>query len=264
LTWAERERYLQQGVMGYQPRRTLVTAAALAATTSLAHADLRSFTHTYEYTTVPEGRTAFELWHTQTRASSDTKLPQVYEGILDIEHGITEHWDVSFYQVFGQTADRLSSEPLHLSQAKLDTRYRLAERGEWPVDTVLYFAASKTFGDSFYELQGRVIGARDFGDITVAANAIVEIELGADAETELEVGWAAGATYMAHSKLRVGVETWGMAEDGEVYAAAGPALNWAPTGDLWATLTVGLGLTDEAKGSEFGFVSARAIIGILL
>lgn len=250
------------------PSPLLIAAASLASLTALggvAHADLRSFTHTYEYQTMPEGKTAFEFWHTQTRAESDSNSPQSYQGIFEIEHGITEHWDLAFYQVFEQTSAGLMSEGLHLSEAKLETRYRFAERGEWPVDTLAYFELAKEFGENLYELEAKAIGARDFGDVTVAANAIVEIEVGKDAlETEPEVGWAVGATYQAHPKFRVGVETWGAVEEEEVYAAAGPALNWAPAGNFWATVTFGFGLTDEAEGADFGFFSARAILGIEL
>jgi len=243
----------------------LILVAALAGT---AHADLRSFTHTYEYATMPEGKTALELWHTQTRALPDASSPQLYQGILEIEHGITEHWDMAFYTVLSQiAAGDLGSEALHLSEVKLETRYRLAERGELPVDTLLYFEAAKEFGESIYELEAKVIGARDFGDVTVAANAIAEVELGKDVpETELELGFAVGATYQVHPKFRVGVETWGAIEGGEVYLDAGPALSFAPAANFWTTVTLGFSVTEreEIEGIDHGAFSARAIFGIEL
>src|SRR4051794_8128541 len=113
--------------MKRQAVSTLVPVTILLASAAPARADLRSFTHTYEYQTMPEGKTAFEFWHTQTRSTSDSNSPQTYEGIFEIEHGLTEHWDIAFYQVFGQVAAGLMSEGLHLAEAKVETRYRFAE-----------------------------------------------------------------------------------------------------------------------------------------
>ena len=226
-----------------------------------AFADLRSFTHTYEYSTVPEGRTAVELWHTQGRASWDASSPQAFEQILEIEHGITDHWDVAMYTVFAQVAgDAVTSEAFHLDSTRLETRYRLADRGEWPVDTLLYLEVAKDFGRSEYELEGKVIVARDFDRWTLAANAIGEVEVGDDvAETEVELGWAAGVTYQAATRWRLGAETWGQLEEEEVSVSAGPAVSWAAAANFWVTGTAGFGVTDEAEA-----FSARVIAGIEL
>jgi hypothetical protein len=156
--------------------------------------------------------------------------------------------------------DVMTAESLHLGEIKLETRYRLAERGEWPVDTLLYFEVAKDFGASAYEVEGKLMGARDFGALTAALNLISEVKFGQDtAETELELGWAAGVTYQAHPKLRLGAESWGAIEDSEVAASLGPALSVAPASDFWVALTAGFGLTDEADA-----FSAHAIFGIEL
>ncbi len=250
-------------------RRLALPFAIILTSAAPVAADLRSFTHTYEYSTVPAQKTALEIWHTQTRATSSKSSPNIYEGILEIEHGITDHWDMAFYTVFGQISGEMTASGLQFTEAKLETRYRLAERGEWPIDTLLYFEVAKEFGESLYELEAKVIGARDFGDVTVAANAIVEIKVGKDAEeTEPEFGWAVGATYPVHPKFRIGIETWGIVEEGEVYASAGPALSFAPAASFWTTLTAGFGVTEDAReegeGAEHGYFSVRLIFGIEL
>lgn len=238
----------------------LAVAAVLLASAT-ANADLRSFTYTYEYSTVPEGRTALQLWHTQGRASWDASSPQAFEQVLELEHGVTEHWDVAMHTVFAQVAgDAAAREALHLDATRLETRYRLADRAEWPVDTVLFFAATKDFGRSVYALEARVIVARDFDRWTLAANAIAAVDVGNDvADTELELGWAAGATYQATPRWRFGAETWGARLDGEVRAAAGPAVSWAAAANFWVAGTAGFGVTDEADA-----FSARVIAGIEL
>lgn len=238
-----------------------VTLAVLAVASSTARADRRSFTNTYEYSTVPEGKTALELWSTQGRRTWDSSSPQFYEQILEVEHGLTDHWDIAYYTVLSEVAgDAMTSEPLHLDEVKLETRYRLADRGEWPVDVLLYLELSKHFGESHYGIEGKVIVARDFDKLTVAANAISEVVVGNDAaETEPELAVAVGATYEVHPKLRLGAETWGARAEGMNVLSAGPAINVAPSGNLWVTLTAGFGLTDAAD--KF---SARAIVGIEL
>src|SRR5215216_5201215 len=92
---------------------------ALSLLATPAAADLRSFTHTYEYATMPAHKTAIELWHTQTRATSDKESPNIYEGILEIEHGITDHWDIAFYQVFGSVSGEMVDTGLAFTEAKL-------------------------------------------------------------------------------------------------------------------------------------------------
>jgi hypothetical protein len=239
-----------------------VSLAVAALSAGNARADVRSFTHTYEYSTVPEGRTAVELWHTQGRDTWDKSSPQYFEQIIELEHGLTDHWDAAFYTVFAQLAgDTMTpSVPYGLDSVRLETRYRFADRGEWPVDTLVYLELAKDFGRSIYEIEGKVILARDFDKLTLAANAITEIAVGNDtAETELELGWAAGATYWAHPKVRIGAETWGQYEEEELYLSAGPALNLSLSSNFWLTTTAGFGITDEAPAFE-----ARAIVGIEL
>jgi len=225
-------------------------AATMLATASNAHADRRMFTSTYEYKTVPEGHTALELWHTESRDTWDSTTPQSMEQILEVE------------QVAGGTVDGVvtPSEPYRLAEMKFETRYRFADRGEWPVDVLAYGELAKAFGESVYEVEAKAIVARDFDKVLVAANLITEIALGKDAaETEPEFGWAAGATYEVHPKLNVGVETFGEIEEEEVGASIGPAIAVAPSGNFWFTFTAGFGLTDEAPALQ-----GRLIVGVEL
>lgn len=242
-------------------KRVLLTTSLIFAFNHEVHADRRSFTETYEYSTVPDGKTAVELWHTQARRNWDATTPQSFEQIVELEHGLTDKWDLAFYSVFSQVSgDAMTAEPYHFSEFKLETRYKLADRGEWPIDTLLYLELAKEFGDSVYDVEGKVIGSRDFGKVTAAANAIAEIKFGKDvAETELELAWAAGLTYRVHPKLWIGAETFGAYEEEELSLAAGPAISWAPAPSFWLAVTGAFGLSDEADAFR-----ARMILGIEL
>jgi hypothetical protein len=243
-------------------RSSVAVSLALLALTSNARADMRSFTHTYEYSTVPEGRTDVELTHTQGRTTWHGASPQFFEQIIELEHGLTDHWDAAFYTVFAETSarDPLLARPFGLDSVRLETRYRFADRGEWPVDTLVYLEVAKDFGQSLYEIEGKVIAARDFDKMTVAVNAISELRVGRDLpETGLTLGWAGGLTYQAHNKVRVGAETWGEYEDKVLYVSAGPAMNFALSSNFWLAMTAGFGITSDADA-----FSGRVIFGIQL
>lgn len=247
----------------------LVTSTVALAEISTAHADRRMFTSTYEYKTVPEGHTALELWHTESRDTWHGDSPQSMNEILELEHGITDHWDAALYTIFDQstggTVNGMTTlgQPLTLTHMNVETRYRFADRGELPVDILVYGEVSKAVNASAYELEAKGIFARDFDKLLVAANVIAEVELGSDApESELELGWALGATYEVHPKLNVGVETFGGGEAeklGDAEVSVGPAIAVAPSSNFWFTFTAGFGLTDTAP-----VMSGRLILGIEL
>ncbi len=248
-------------------RTTVLACFLIPSLAAVAAADRRSFTRTYEYMTMPKGETEVELYTTQSRDTFDGDSPESFQFQLELEHGLTERWDVSLYHVFEQsTGDGTVVDPgeaLHLSEIKLRTRYRFSERGELPVDPLAYLEAKKEFGASVYVAEAKAILGRDFGQVSVAVNPVFEVVFGGDVpETEIELGWAAGVTYEVSPSLKVGAETWGGFEAGapdEAKAAVGPALSWAPAGSLWIATTVGLGLNDRTDR-----LSVRGLIGLHL
>jgi hypothetical protein len=236
---------------------------------AVVSADRKSFGYTYEYATLPEGQTELEIWHTQSRDTWDKSTPERFEEKLEIEHGITDNWDASMYTVLTQVAasDPAIAEPLSLDAIRLETRYRFADRGQWPVDTVAYFEVAKDFGKSLYELEAKGIFARDFDRVTCALNVIGEVAVGRDVpEAELELGWAAGATYELVPKVKFGVETWGRHEAGQTGWAVGPALSLAPSGRFWLVATAGFGVADHVDSDDFSGASfsGRIIMGLEL
>lgn len=240
--------------------RLIIVSALLIP--SFASADRKSFTYTYEYATAPEGHTEVELWHTQSRDTWDKASPQRFEERLEIEHGITDHWDAAMYTVFTQVAapNPATAQGLGLDSVRLESRYRFAERGQWPVDTVAYLEVAKDFGKGVYEIEGKAILARDFDRVTVAANVAGEVAVGHDVpESELELQYSAGATYEFSPKVHVGAETWGGYGEGETQLSAGPAIGLAPSQGFWLALTTGFGITEHSDG-----FTGRLIMGLSL
>src|SRR5262249_14744318 len=145
--------------------------------------------------------------------------------------------------------------------------YRLSDRGDWPVDPVLYFEFQQLFrGDANQTLEAKLILAKDFGNVNLAANVMVEEERLTTATWNTELEYAAGGSYALSPAWIVGAEVFGKAEKDEMGGIdhrswAGPAISWASGGDgmlrgIWITLAGGVGLSGNADAYY-----ARAIVG---
>jgi hypothetical protein len=86
---------------------------------------------------MPEGQTEVEIYSTWNRATWADGAVEKHDLQLELEHGITDRWDVSLYHVFARPGRR-RPPCLMLSEMKLRSRYRFAERGELPVDVLAY------------------------------------------------------------------------------------------------------------------------------
>jgi hypothetical protein len=242
----------------------------LALAAGEARADRKDFTSTYEYATTPAGHTEVELWHTELRDTWDADTPQRFEQRVEVEYGITDHWDIAFYTFFRQVSaeDPAIARPLSFHAVHLETRYRLAERGELPVDVELYLELAKDFGESEYEIESKVILARDFDRVTAALNLIDEATVGKDVPGgENELGFAFGATYEITPKVHVGAEAWGNHDDEGTRLSAGPAVSLAPSSRWWVAMTAGFGLVTlpgADLGKSLGACSGRLVMGFEL
>ena len=239
-----------------------VALALLVAASSSAAADRRRFASTYEYPTLLEGQTSLELSHTQTRVvwgDEEDRLEQAFE----VEHGISERFDAGLALGFSQRgAAQAPGQPYGFEQLRLETRYRFADRNEWPIDLAVLARGATYFSANAYATEARVIAARDMDALSIAANVIGAVQFGDDiGGTNVQLGWAAGVTYELHPKLSVGVETSGarhVTNEKVTVGSVGPVIALAPTGQLWLTLSAGFGF---ASGPD---VAARLLLGIEL
>lgn len=239
-----------------------VVALAVLAMPTVAGADRRAFTFTYEYPTQPEGNVEIELWNTQTRDGlGEDGGSSAVQQQLEIEYGITDHTSVSLYQ----TVEQGGGSGLRYAKTKLELRHRLAERGEWPVDITLYGELAKPYGEAAIEIEPKLILARDFGAFTLAANLIAEVEIeqetAASGDEEIEAtfipAWAVGLTYEVVPQLKLGAENWGERNsEKNIESWVGPAVSWAPSTKFWATATAGFGLTEYSADLVVRFLLA--------
>ena len=154
----------------------------------------------------------------------------------------------SIYQKFTQSP----GSPLTYDGFKVRMRYRLGEKGKWPLDPLIYLEYKDTPAFDHSTLETKIILARDMGSFNVALNPVLELELYGD-ETEIEFEYTAAFGYRLHPLLNLALETKGSAD----------ALYWGPTishgkEDLW----FGLGMLFPTSESSSPDRKLRLIIGV--
>jgi hypothetical protein len=232
--------------------------AVLAVVPAAARADRRYYGETYTASIAPRGALDLELWSTYHDAPRDGSALPLWRHQVELETGITDHWDVALYNI----ARQIQGQNLEYEALKVETRYRLSEPGAWFVDPVLYFEVKKTFvDDKPLSIEEKLILAKDVGRLNLAVNLAAEQEFIPGGKVEHDGEWAAGASWEIVPAFRAGAEAFGSVarvdEDGEerwVYQTyAGPAVSIA-WGRAWLVLAGGIGLNDQSER-----VRARAI-----
>ena len=150
--------------MTFTARASLVRsllAASLALTPLVAArpaaANPRPLPFTYPYQTLPEGEAELEQYLdvSPLRTVADGGLPGSkqwelgYYAQTELEYGITDRLELGLYLVGGQ--DPGSSFVLDGTKQRL--RLRLAEEGQWPVDTAVYFEVSELHDELELEVE---------------------------------------------------------------------------------------------------------------
>ncbi len=181
----------------------------------VARADFKALAHVYPYFTQPEGGLEVEVWSGFETGSDpqgylhDPALHTLLQEQVEVEYGITDHWDVSLYSVFEQAPPLAAGQPspLTLDAFQVETRYRFAEKGRWPVDTEVYLEVERPVDLSQpFELEGRLILAKDIRHFFVQANLIDAETLASGAAFGWDVALYAGAGYEIRPWIRLGIE----------------------------------------------------------
>jgi hypothetical protein len=245
---------------------------ALVLTASLAgeaRADRRAYAETYEAVTAPKGELDVELWNTYSDEGEVSNGPpgRGYRGMIELEYGLTNRWDVALYNLFDATSDGSGTG---WGGLKVETRYRLSQPGDWVVDPVIYFEYQYLrHGDARHKAEVKLIVAKDVARWNFAVNLAGEVErLVDDAGYVPELEYAAGVSReLFGPTLKLGVEAFGRAEkppgeEVESFLWAGPALSFAQgyggrLHGVWVTVGGGKGLVGDSKAWY-----ARAIVGL--
>jgi len=228
--------------------KTSLTLFTILLVISQLSADGRRYVWTYEYLTMPKGEAEIETYtdfqHVDTDSGRLSSTTLQYE----YEIGMNDRYDVGIYQKFTQSP----GSPLTYDGFKVRMRYRLGEKGKWPLDPLIYLEYKDTPAFDHSTLETKIILARDMGSFNVALNPVLELELYGD-ETEIEFEYTAAFGYRLHPLLNLALETKGSAD----------ALYWGPTishgkEDLW----FGLGMLFPTSESSSPDRKLRLIIGV--
>jgi hypothetical protein len=220
---------------------TLIMAATAARE---ARADRRTMIRAYEFQTQPQGNLELELWN-DVEAPRTAFADSLITTRIELEYGITDRWDSALYHVFVQGGPAAESEPFHFDSWRLETRYRLAEKGEWPVDVMVYGEIERPADFNLpFEVEEKLILEKDFGRFALVANLVGEQHLfRADLGHTWELDF--GARYEFIPQVRVAAEFWTthefVGQDVSRNYFLGPSISVA-TPKLWLQFGVGFGL----------------------
>ncbi len=215
---------------------------------SQLRADGRRYVWTYEYQTLHRGDAELESY--TEFAQFDTDSGRIANTTLQYEYeiGMNNRFDVGVYQKFVQS----QNSPLIYDGFKLRMRYRLGEKGQWPLDPLIYLEYKDNAAFEHSALETKLILARDFDKFNLSLNPVLEFEF-EEEETEVEFEYSAGLSYRLHPILSLGLETKGDLE----HFSWGPTLSHGKE-DLW--FAIGLLFPDSKKSGADR--QLRFIIGV--
>jgi len=216
-----------------------------------AKADRRSYVWTYEYQTMPKGKAELEYYLTH-------KVPDfhkyskrnTWEHQAEFEYGLTDRWDVSVYQRWQQTNTK-RDDKFEYTGTKVRTRYRFAEKGMYPLDTLLYLEYIRPDGsDAPEKFEAKLILAKDVGKWNIAYNQIYEKEI--KHGKEFEHGYAVGVSYEFSPAWKIGFESTGNYIEDKYYL--GPTISWASE-KVWISIGAIRGINDRSDDLQIRLIA---------
>ncbi|MDD5450023.1 MAG: hypothetical protein PHO42_05435 [Candidatus Omnitrophica bacterium] len=215
-------------------------------------ADRRSYVWTYEYQTMPRGMTEFEYYLTTEVPDANKSSTNTWKHWAELEYGITDHWDISMYQMWEQS-NSASSSTSQYDGFKLRTRYRFGEKDRYFLDPMVYFEYIRDDDLSKPHVgEAKLILAKDIDDWNISYNQVIKRNLERSGKTEHE--YALGVGYAVVPTFKLGLESKGNYSSGKY--AVGPAASFAAN-KFWVSFGAMFGLNDKTDD-----VQTRMIVGI--
>ncbi|MGH8016463.1 MAG: hypothetical protein ACREBV_09745 [Candidatus Zixiibacteriota bacterium] len=221
---------------------------------SNASADRRRFVWTYEPILQVPGGADLEFYQT-TRID----LTDSWEYRIEIEHGLSNRWDFSVYQIFAQK----EGESFKWDAFQLRTRYRISEIETVPFDPVLYLEyRRKVNSKEQNKFEGKLLLGKTFSQVSLAVNPVYEF-FWAPGDPFHEIGIDVGLAYSPSYRISIGVESTTRHEFvkssvDETSSYFGPVVSLA-SGPIWYSAGYVWGLNDDSEQAR-----ARFLMGVQL
>lgn len=258
--------------------KTYFTIALIAALGFLivcgqVQADRRNFAWSYEYKTMPKGEAELEHYFTPRLKKIEDEFKISWEHQVELEYGITDHFDVGFYQMFKQEPD----SSLKYDGYKLRGRYRFGEQGLYFLNPLVYLEFIQKPDE--IEFEEKLILTKNIRKSFLSFNLTLEQEFekeehgshheeSAESEEEIEVEYiinpSFGIGYQFSPRFSASLELWNHIEivEGEMEHSAffaGPTVSFAGE-KVWWTLSVLPQLTQIHD--EHSHLQVRSLVGI--
>jgi len=213
-------------------------------------ADRRSYVWIYQYMTMPKGNTELEFYQTTKISTLDA-----WEYRIEIEHGFTDRWDFSVYQIFSQK----EGDAFKWDAVQFRTRYRFGQPGQYFLDPLLYFEYNRKIDlKKPNKAEAKLILAKQLDRVNLAINPVYEFFFAPGAEHEL--GLDMGLSYEFSPMFIAGIETTSRMEfeddETEIGSYVGPTVSFA-SGEWWYSIGAAFGLTEHSDD-----VRVRFLLGI--
>lgn len=210
-------------------------------------ADRRSYVWTYQYMTLPAGHTELELYQTTRIGAFDA-----WEYRVEIEHGFTDRWDFSVYQIFTQK----EGDAFKWEAVQFRTRYRIGYSGQYVFDPLLYFEFIRKIDlNKPNKFETRLVLAKQIKRLNLSLNPVYEYYFAPGSEHEL--GFDLGLSYEFSAKFIAGFESTTRFEfeenETEVGSYLGPTVSFA-SGEWWYTIGAVFGLTEHSDNVRIRFL----------
>ncbi len=209
--------------------------------------DRRSYVWTYQYMTIPQGKTELELYQTTRIAQMD-----FWEYRVEIEHGFTNRWDFSVYQIFSQN----EKQALRWDAVQFRTRFKFEPGSALGFDPLFYFEYQRKVDFAkAHKIETRLVLARQLGKINVALNPLYEYFFAPGSQHEL--GLDVGTSFEFSPRFILGLESVTRLEfasqETELASYLGPVVSIA-SGEWWYTIGLIWGLNSQADTLRIRFL----------
>lgn len=210
-----------------------------------AGADQRGYVWTYEYLTLAKDSAEIEYYQTATTKDRQKNSNSEQKQQIEIEYGITDRIDIGLYQVFEQKGE---DRTIKSGGTKFRIRYRIAERGQLPVDVLLYAEHQEKANDQDL-FEGKLVLAKNIGKFNIAYNQVIKEKYSGGDSAVYE--YTGGVNYEVAPWLRLGIESKGNYRE-DTYAV-GPTIAWIG-GRIWANLGAVSGLNSRTNDLDVRFL----------
>lgn len=232
---------------GKMSKQILYISVFIFVLISSIFADRRSYVWTYQYMTLPEGATELEFYQTTKLSRFDT-----WEYRIEVEHGVTDHFDFSVYQIFNQK----EGDAFRWDAVQFRTRYRFGEVGQYLLDPLIYIEYNRKLDlTEPNKIESKLILAKNINKMNISFNPVYEIFFAPG--TEQELGLDIGFSYEFSPKFILGIESTSRFEfednDTKTGSYFGPTMSFA-SGNWWYTIGAGFGVTEESDDARVRFL----------